>query len=366
MATFVQDTDVRSGPDRVISTPGVARQVERYLEDYHRPVIITGVKSCDAFLDYTGAEGLFAPALRYDGTSSERDARELARRAGDLDADVIVAIGAGKLSDTAKNVAEFLDLDLVIVPTLACACAAYSPFSVNYDDQHRYLGVPIHPRNSQVLLIDSALIARAGADKLVGGIGDTLAKWYESAPVFEQADDVTVFDRLSHEAARLVRDTLLAESVPALQAVRAGDSDNGHVRTLIDTIIGLAGTVGGFGGVRARESGAHSVHDGLTRVPGSAATMHGEKVAYGVLVQLLTEGKDDEVRALLPFFDAVGLPHSMAQMGLECSEENLDTVAEYAAGPDSPFHAAVPGVTPAMIRDAMRAAEALTVPETAA
>ena len=48
-----------------------------------------------------------------------------------LDADAIVAIGAGKLSDTAKNVAEILDLDLIIVPTLACACAAYSPYSVD-------------------------------------------------------------------------------------------------------------------------------------------------------------------------------------------------------------------------------------------
>ncbi|KFI59485.1 iron-containing alcohol dehydrogenase family protein [Bifidobacterium cuniculi] len=359
MATFVQDTDVRSGPDRVISTPGVAKQVERYLEDYRRPVIITGERSAAAFLDYVGEREFFAPILRYDGTSSERNARELAEQAKALDADVIVAIGAGKLSDTAKNTAEFLDLDLVIVPTLACACAAYSPFSVNYDDQHRYLGIPIHPRNSQVLLIDSALIARAGADKLVGGIGDTLAKWYESTPVFEQAGDVTVFDRLSHESARLVRDLLLTESVPALEAVRAGDYDNDHVRTLIDTIIGLAGCVGGFGGVRARESGAHSVHDGLTRVPGSAESMHGEKVAYGVLVQLLTEGKEDEARKLLPFFAAVGLPTSWRRMGLDFTDEHRRTVADFASAPESPYHAAVPGVTSEQIIEAMETLEAM-------
>ena len=43
-----------------------------------------------------------------------------------------MAIGAGKLADTAKNVAELLNVDLIMVPTLACACAAYTPFSVNY------------------------------------------------------------------------------------------------------------------------------------------------------------------------------------------------------------------------------------------
>ena len=270
-----------------------------------------------------------------------------------------MAIGAGKLSDTAKNVAEILDLDLIIVPTLACACAAYSPYSVDYDDEHRFLGVPVHPRNSIALLVDSSLIARAGADKLVGGIGDTIAKWYESAPVFDQASDLTVFDRLAYHSAHLIHDMLLEESEPALEAVRAGDYDNEHVRTLINTIIGLAGTVGGFGGVRARESGAHSVHGGLTRVAGSAATMHGEKVAYGVLVQLLVEGKESEVQALLPFYATIRLPHSWRQMNLEFTDGNLQTVADFAAAPDSPFHAAVPGVTPAQIIEAMRTLETL-------
>ena len=109
----------------------MAKEVRKYIEDYDHPVIITGVKSADAFLDYTGEDEFFAPVLRYDGSSSERNARELAEQAKALDADAIIAIGAGKLSDTAKNVAEMMDVDLIIVPTLACACAAYSPYSVD-------------------------------------------------------------------------------------------------------------------------------------------------------------------------------------------------------------------------------------------
>lgn len=362
MATFVQDTDVRPGPNRYVSDPGVAKIVPQYLEDYEHPVIITGVKSAQAFLDYNDADEFFAPALRYDGTSSERNARELAEQAKALDADAIVAIGAGKLSDTAKNVADMLNLDLIIVPTLACACAAYSPYSVDYDDEHRFLGVPVHPRNSTALLVDAAMIAQAPSEKFVGGIGDTLAKFYESDPVFAQADDLTVFDKLSRHSARLVRDTLLEESEPALEALRAGDYDDAHVRTLIDTIIGLAGTVAGFGGVRARESGAHTVHDGLTRIPGSAETMHGEKVAYGVMVQLVTEGKEDEARALLPFYDRIGLPHSFAQMNLPFTDENLRVVADFAAAEGSPFHAAVPDVTAERIIDAMRVVEGFPQP----
>ena len=303
-----------SRPNRYISTPGVAKEVRKYIEDYDHPVIITGVKSADAFLDYTGEDEFFAPVLRYDGSSSERNARELAEQAKALDADAIIAIGAGKLSDTAKNVAEMMDVDLII--------------------------------------------AQTPPEKFIGGIGDTIAKFYESDPVFAQADDLTVFDQLSRQSARLVRDTLLSESEPALDALNQGAYDDPHVRTLIDTIIGIAGTVGGFGGVRARESGAHTVHDGLTRIPGSAETMHGEKVAYGVLVQLITEGKEDEARDLLPFYNKIGLPHSWKQMNLPFTDENLKTVADFAADPGSPFHAAVPDVTADQIIDAMRTVEA--------
>lgn len=86
--------------------------------------------------------------------------------------------------------------------------------------------------------------------------------------------------------------------------------------------------------------------------------MHGEKVAYGVLVQLITEGKEDEARDLLPFYNKIGLPHSWKQMNLPFTDENLKTVADFAADPGSPFHAAVPDVTADQIIDAMRTVEA--------
>lgn len=356
MATNVRDTDVRPGPNRYVSEAGVAKHVQDYVSDYRNPVILTGVKSAQAYLDYGGE--FFAPVLRYDGTSSERNARELAEQVKEMGADAVIAIGAGKLGDTAKNVAAFLDIDLVIVPTLSCACAPYSACSVNYTDDHAFVGAPMHPRNSTLLLVDPALIARAPVEKMVGGIGDTLAKYYESAPVFALAGELTAFDQMSMRGAELVRDNLLAESEPALADLKAGRYDSKHVKMLIDTIIGLAGTVGGFGGVRARESGAHAVHNALTHLKGSDATMHGEKVAYGVLVQLVCEGKRDEAERLLPFFDAVGLPHSFKQMGLEFSDENVRKVAELVADPSTFFHMAVPDVTVEMLVDAMHEVEA--------
>ena len=48
-------------------------------------------------------------------------------------------------------------------------------------------------------------------------------------------------------------------------------------------------------------------------------------------------------------------------MNLEFTDENLQTVAEYTAQPDSTFLAAVPDATPQMIVDAMRVVEEFPV-----
>ncbi len=51
---------------------------------------------------------------------------------------------------------------------------------------------------------------------MVGGIGDTIAKWYECAPVLERANDLTAFDQLAYQSARLIHDILLEHSEDAL------------------------------------------------------------------------------------------------------------------------------------------------------
>lgn len=358
----VRDTDVRSGPDRYVSELGVARKLDWYLEEYERPVIITGVKSAQAFLNHVGRAdegdaGFHAPVLRYDGSATLRNADELAAKARALRADVVVGIGGGKLADTTKNVAERLGSHLVLVPTLAATCAGYSALSVNYDDEHHYVSAPMHRHNSDLVLADAQLVATGPREYLVGGIGDTLAKWYESVPVFARAASLSTFELLAQRSAALIRDVLFEHAEPALAALDRGEIDE-HLRQVVDAIIGLGGTVGGFGGVNARSSGAHCIHDSLTQLTESAHVVHGAKVAYGIIVQLLGEGKEDEVRGLLPFYRAVGLPWSFARMGLEPTEGKFRTVAEFAIGMGD-FARAVPGVTADDIVAAMRRAESL-------
>ena len=48
-------------------------------------------------------------------------------------------------------------------------------------------------------------------------------------------------------------------------------------------------------------AGAHAIHNGLTFIPETHRVLHGQKVAYGILVQLALEGRTDEIAELIPF-----------------------------------------------------------------
>ena len=46
-------------------------------------------------------------------------------------------------------------------------------------------------------------------------------------------------------------------------------------------------------------AGAHAIHNGLTAIPETHELYHGEKVAFGTLVQLVLEGADHALRMTL-------------------------------------------------------------------
>ena len=78
-------------------------------------------------------------------------------------------------------------------------------------------------------------------------------------------------------------------------------------------------------------AGSHAVHNALTALPQTHHLYHGEKVAFGVQVQLTLEGASeyDTVRS---FCKQVGLPTSFADLGLpNPTQEQLRLVAEKTA-----------------------------------
>jgi glycerol dehydrogenase len=106
---------------------------------------------------------------------------------------------------------------------------------------------------------------------------------------------------------------------------------------------------------------AHAVHNGLTAAPGTHTFFHGEKVAYGLLVQLVLEGQSRTVlEQVLRFAGEVGLPTTLAEIGLrELPKDLLQKVADRATAKGETIHNEPFEVCPDMVGDAILAADAL-------
>ena len=88
---------------------------------------------------------------------------------------------------------------------------------------------------------------------------------------------------------------------------------------------------------------------------------HGEKVAFGVLSQMVLEGRPTaEIREVQEFCVGVGLPITLAELNLPApSPADIRRVAEAAVADGETIHATWFPVTAAMVEAAIWTADAL-------
>ncbi len=253
--------------------------------------------------------------------------------------DVVIGVGGGKALDAAKLLAHQCGLPVVTVPTSAATCAAWTALSNVYSDTGAFQYDVALPHCPNLLLLDYTLVATAPKRTLVAGIGDALAKWYEASVSSGQSQQTLVIAAV--QQARVLRDILLQSAAAAL-----AQPGSETWRAVVDATVLMAGVIGGLGGAQCRTVAAHAVHNGLTHLPQTRTSLHGEKVAYGILVQLRLEELQQQSQLaatsrgqLMKFYRGIGLPLTLTDLGLgDVKLSELTTAAEVACQPDSDLH----------------------------
>jgi len=353
------DNEIRPGANCYISEAHALANLPSLLAPFNHPIIVTGTQSWAAFT--ANYDGDFTyPKYQYDGSASDEDAARIA--AAEPTADVVIGIGGGRALDTAKDTAQQLHAEVILVPTLASNCAPYTPIGAIYHhDQHTFKRVAYFERSAYATVVDWQVMLTTPRAYFIAGIGDTLAKWYELDGIVETLDTpLPAFNRLAEVSALLIQETLVADAEPALADLAAQKITPAFIN-IVDAIIGLAGTIGGFGVHYGRIAGAHAIHNGLSYLPETQPILHGAKVAYGILVQLAYTNHTDEITNLLPLYQRLGLPTNLAALHVtDQSVAALTPVAAFASGPDESFRLIDPHVTADKILTAMQAVEKLT------
>jgi glycerol dehydrogenase len=323
-----------------------------------RPLLVGGDRTIDLVKSHVHPvltqQGLTANWASYTPDCSQSTLQTLHQAVENHRADLIIGIGGGKALDTGKLLAHECHLPIVTLPTSAATCAAWSALSNVYSNQGAFLyDVPL-TRCPDLLILDYTLLANAPQRTLVAGIGDAIAKWYEASISSGQSQQTLIIAAV--QQARVLRDILFQKSLAALEL--PGGTEWQEV---VDATILLAGVIGGLGGAQCRTVAAHAVHNGLTHLTTSHGTLHGEKVAYGILVQLrleeLVQGSQLAATArqqLLKFYGEIGLPNSLNDLGLSgITLLELETAAAIACSETSDIHHLPFAVDPCQLMAAM-------------
>lgn len=236
--------------------------------------------------------------------------------------ELIVAVGAGKVTDIAKKLSHDLKLPFIAIPTLAATCAAATNLSVMYTDEGHYYDSQVFLNNTLLVLIDTDVVAKAPPRFLIAGIGSTLATWYEaSACSSDKRHNVPTISGL--QAAKLGYDTIMKYGVTAIEDARQ-ENASFALQQVVDAIVLCGGMVSGLGEDNCRWAAAHAIYNGLITLPQQQA-LHGEMVAYGTLVQLILEGRQPaEINELLAFYKLIGLPVKLQQLGIDYPFEEVE------------------------------------------
>ena len=270
---------------------------------------------------------------------------------------IVIGVGGGKTLDTAKALAYHCKLPVLIVPTIASTDAPCSALSVLYTEKGVFDEYLLLPENPNMVLMDTDIIAKAPPRLLASGMGDALATYFE-ARACEKSGALNMGGGLPTKAAltlaKLCYDTLLSEGEKAMLAAQKGVCTKA-VENIIEANTYLSGIGFESGGLAA----AHAIHNGLTAIEECHHLYHGEKVAFGTLVQLFLENAPmEEIDDVMFFCKNIGLPTSLEDMGVtDISKEQLMAVAELACAPGETIHNMPFEITPEKVYGALLAAD---------
>jgi len=357
--------------ERVIRSPGkyiqgvnVLERAGEYVKELAGKFLILATPSAQELASGVVGKSLTTNGLEFHLVKFNRECSksEIKRLVALMEAercDGVIGIGGGKAMDTAKAVAYQRQVPVVIAPTIASSDAPCSALSVIYTDSGAFEEYLLLPSNPDIVLVDTQVVANAPARLLVAGIGDALATWFEarasaSANATAMAGGQATITALA--IAETCYRTLLAEGFKAKTAV-----ERNVVTEAVERIVEANTYLSGIGFESGGLAAAHSIHNGLTAVADTHSIYHGEKVSFGVLVQLVLENASlEEVETVCGFCAELGLPITLAELNITTDiEKKARIVANAACAMGETIHNMPFEVSPDLVYAAILAADAL-------
>ena len=237
-------------------------------------------------------------------------------------------MGGGKAIDTCKVLAHDTRRPLFTFPTIASTCASCTSLGIVYHPDgslNEYSFSKIPPTH---IFINTQIIASAPDRFLWAGMGDTMAKHYEST-ISSRGAVPAHSDAMGITLSAMCAGPILRWGAQALEDCRANRVTDELTEVVLAIIIST-GFVSNFVQVDYTTGMAHAMYNGFTILPSTEKNhhLHGEVVSYGILIMLTVDKQTEERDKVFAFNKSIGLPTCLAD--IHARSEDLDAVTDKA------------------------------------
>ncbi|MDN5307942.1 MAG: hypothetical protein PWP16_1305 [Eubacteriaceae bacterium] len=296
----------------------------------------------------------------YGGNCTYENIDKLKQMAAVIEADMIFAVGGGRVVDTAKILGEKVGKPVFAFPTIASNCSPCTSVSIMYDEKGAFIRPEFLKDPPICAFIHTPLLAKAPIKYLWAGLGDTYAKYYE-ASISARGDELSHPLSLGVHISGQCAESVLKHGLGALKANEIGQVNDDFEQAALTIIVTTAwvSILVTLSHTPDYNSGlAHAIYYTLTTVPGfdEERHLHGEMVAFGVLILLLVDGQDAEFKKVYDFNKKAKLPCRLADLELDMPtmENYLEAVTKMGDISHNPYQ-----ITVEMLRAAFVKLEAM-------
>ena len=352
-------------PSRYMQGAGVLQELPGLLSErgIKKPMLLWGRRT------KASTEGAVLPAMEQagiqpgeymlEGQCSRAECTRVVAAMKDAGSDAIIGLGGGKALDLSKGVAHQAGVPCIVAPTILSSDAPPTACTVWYNEDGSFSDTEGWPTNPDIVLVDTAECIKAPLRMFLAGIADSLATYMEAEPSYlsHMPTRLKYLPTITARTmAKLCCEVIRADAEAAILAAKSGVVTPAYERVAEASIL-----LSGIGWESCGTAAVHVLGTRLADFPQLHGIMHGEKVSFGIVTQLMLDPEADMAQAeeLVDFMVRLGLPVTMEDISLDqVPEEELMAWCRKQCIPGSRLDAIAQGITAEELMRAIHAASA--------